>query len=692
MTMFTPLGLFVGVPCPEDDHCSLMNCIFQHTSKECAPTALRPLTPVIPPETLATDAEEPLRKRRRIDEAVDGSPSQAEVAVNKAEQRDQKNESSKEPTPNTDMKPSPKDMQNLRSVSNTVSPPRVKRSLSIPTSETKSKAPQQPAAPAAATPAPVAPKAPRAMTTPIRRQVKKESLNPRHLSKPPAAHAVRTAILVKLHEAMVSLNTQVAKSIDKSKKKALMLSPDELISMALDEEEKVAKENPSIYSNIVKLRITKLRKMTMPDWEKNVVAFLKLTPTTSQSQKTNNEVISTGLEPNEEIAVLTKFFASPENLAKAEFITSVPPDERVSAARSGAETAQGWEQCDRCKGRFQVFPGRREDGLLATGGPCTYHHAKPMLPQRQRTDHITGHKEAYYPCCNETVGTSSGCTKASWHVFKLSDPNRLAAIMQFQETPRQPGKGAKLPPVCFDCEMGYTTLGLELIRLTAVSWPQGKTLIDVLVRPIGEVLDFNTRYSGVHPEQFAKAIPYSTKANNKSKPTPADQASNTSSSQSQPPLQVVDSPTAARTLLFDHLQPETPLIGHAINNDLNACRIIHPTIVDTVFLYPHPRGLPIRFALRTLAKRFLDRAIQATGGSQGHDSMEDARATGDLVRVKVRETWKGLQRLGWRIKGGELVAPVDASSMGWQRQQGNIGVVGSGVLGYGAGVKRKDTG
>ena len=119
---------------------------------------------------------------------------------------------------------------------------------------------------------------------------------------------------------------------------------------------------------------------------------------------------------------------------------------------------------------------------------------------------------------------------------------------------------------------------------------------------------------------------------------------------------IVDSPMVARNLLFKLLSPSTPLIGHAIENDLNAARIVHPCIVDTVLLFPHPAGLPRRRALKTLAKQMLGRNIQI-GGSLGHDSKEDAIATGDLVRVKVGRKWKEMQREGWTRQEGRFVPP-----------------------------------
>jgi RNA exonuclease 1 len=203
------------------------------------------------------------------------------------------------------------------------------------------------------------------------------------------------------------------------------------------------------------------------------------------------------------------------------------------------------------------------------------------------------------------------------HVFKVSDVKRLSVIMPFIETP----ENDKVEPhtaVCFDCEMGYTTQGLELLRITAVSWPTHKPLLDVLVRPLGQLLDLNTRFSGVTAKQYFNAAPYD------SENLPTDPKN----------IGIVDSPYVARDLFLKLISPQTPVLGHALENDLNTIRLIHPTIVDTVILYPHQQGLPIRNGLRNLAKIHLGLDIQQ-GGAAGHDSFEDAWATGELVRCRV---------------------------------------------------------
>lgn len=633
--MFTPLGLFKDIPCPQGDQCSLLTCIFSHQAA----------APQVEQTQVAQSAtsEKPALKKIKVEPTPEVSSQVTEGPArggHKPQPSPSTNKANGKPQERRESAPK------LQSTARGVSPP-----ARGPTQRKPEPAPTK---------------------TPGRplRHAPKESLNPRMLLKAPAAHNVRSSIVTKLHGAMCALNDKMGKNA-KGTEKHLVLSRDELITMALDEEEKAAKENPSIYSNIVKLRIVKLSKMSQEDWIKEVKAHLnaryyKIQPV---EQLKESKPFNTGLSASEEIAISSKLVTPLNGLETFGYVTRAPTEDETEHARKGVLESKGWEKCDRCGGRFQVFPGRREDGLLTTGGPCTHHPGKPFYPPKKRTDHITGTKDPYYSCCGEPLGNSSGCTRTESHVFKVSEAKRLASILQFEQTPTQPDKGPQ-QPVCFDCEMGYTTQGLELIRLTAVSWPEGKGLLDILVRPIGEILDLNSRFSGIFPEHYVTAIPYGTEVLEKGPSSLED-------GEVEPTrMQVVESPAAARELLFQHLQPDTPLIGHAIDNDLNACRIIHPTIIDTVLLYPHQAGLPIRMSLKTLARRHLDRDIQ-TGGSRGHDSKEDSVATGDLVRVKALETWKRLKGRGWRIEDGKLIAPPGAEN---EDARG---------LGPGAGQKRK---
>ena len=477
-----------------------------------------------------------------------------------------------------------------------------------------------------------------------------EALNPRMLAKAPADHKIRYIYLKKLHEGMVRLNTETKASSDPSIK-AVHVSDSQLVTLALNEEERLAKENPGIYANVIKLRILAYsKKMTLAEWKAERLAAQetrKQQSTNSTHAATNDAgpVLATGLLAKEDIQILARLVADQKELHKYGYVTSVPTHAQIQEAKEVVRASQGFEQCERCQARFQVFPERREDGALTTGGRCQHHHGRIAYPQRNSSGGYTGAKERLYNCCNEPIGQSLGCVYADTHVFKIDDANRMASVFQFAQTP----DNADVPAdsaVSFDCEMGYTVNGMELIRLTAVSWPEGKALLDVLVRPLGPVLDLNSRYSGVYPKDFLNAKPYNERE------------------ASCGELRIVDSPQEARKLLFKLLSPNTPLIGHAIENDLNTTRIVHPTIVDTVLLYPHPTGLPRRRALKALTKQILARDIQTGHGAAGHDSKEDAVATGDLVRWQVAKKWKEMKREGWKSEDGMLVAPTTLQKSG----------------------------
>lgn len=276
------------------------------------------------------------------------------------------------------------------------------------------------------------------------------------------------------------------------------------------------------------------------------------------------------------------------------------------------------------------------------------------------------------------MGDSSGCTKAETHVFKVSEVKRLASLLNFIETPEN-DKADSDSPINIDCEMGYTVHGLELIRLTATRWPSGTTILDILVRPFGEVLDPNSRFSGVSSAELADAPRLS-----------ADETSpNKLSGMSG--LHRVDSPKVARDLLLRFLTPETPVIGHGLENDLNSLRLIHHTVIDTALLFPHGQGLPYRNALRSLVSIHLGRSIQAgggklTGAGSGHDSKEDANAAGDLVHWAVGREWLGMKARGWKLEGDKLVPPPNEKGLMEEASFSQLGQV--------SGAKRKleDTG
>lgn len=151
-----------------------------------------------------------------------------------------------------------------------------------------------------------------------------------------------------------------------------------------------------------------------------------------------------------------------------------------------------------------------------------------------------------------------------------------------------------------DCEMCYTAVGLELTRATLLD-DHGEVLVDRLVKPPRPIVDYNTRYSGMTPAMLAD---------------------------------VTTTLEDVRIAFAEHLGSRDILVGHSLENDLKALKMIHRNVIDSAVLYTHPRGPPFKNSLRYLALKHLGRTIQT--GADGHDSQEDALAALDLARIKLQ--------------------------------------------------------
>ncbi|CAO2656675.1 Nn.00g054780.m01.CDS01 [Neocucurbitaria sp. VM-36] len=156
--------------------------------------------------------------------------------------------------------------------------------------------------------------------------------------------------------------------------------------------------------------------------------------------------------------------------------------------------------------------------------------------------------------------------------------------------------------ISVDCEMCKAEDDqLVLTRISLLNW-DGSVVLDKLVKPNVTIKDYLTQWSGITATMLENVAT-----------TLAD-------------IQVE---------LLDIITPRTILIGHSLNSDLNALKLTHPFIIDTGILYPHPRGPPYKQSLKWLAQKYLKREVQK--GTQGHNSVEDARTCLDLVKQKCEK-------------------------------------------------------
>ncbi|OMJ18897.1 RNA exonuclease 3 [Smittium culicis] len=209
--------------------------------------------------------------------------------------------------------------------------------------------------------------------------------------------------------------------------------------------------------------------------------------------------------------------------------------------------------CSRCKKSFtNQLPSEDKNILLA----CSYHHGKLVVidsSTKSKTGlfmkpkgKAKGGKNEFnreYSCCKGNISTPP-CDSGP-HIFRIVNDGLLHSIIPYVSTMELENENAyKL--LALDCEMCYSTIGIELTRVTIIDH-DGVVILDELVKIYGEVLDLNTRYSGVSSLDDAK---YNFKE--------------------------------IQEKIMKMISKDTILLGHGLENDLRALRIVHGKVIDTV--------------------------------------------------------------------------------------------------------------
>lgn len=246
--------------------------------------------------------------------------------------------------------------------------------------------------------------------------------------------------------------------------------------------------------------------------------------------------------------------------------------------------------CQRCGKPFVVL----EDGVYQTKEECVYHAGKLFGKKGQQI--------RSYSCCQGDAG-SPGCCVGQVHVS-----DEMHDTEGFMTTIVSPLADQRKKIFSMDCEMCYTTRGLELTRITVVNWNL-EVVYDTFVMPERSIVDYNTRFSGVTAELLRG---------------------------------VTTTIREVQAVLLSMIHKDTILVGHSLESDLKATKLIHSKVVDTSVVFPHRLGAPYKRALRNLMADHLKKIIQDS--VEGHDSFEDAKACLELMRWKVKEDMKKTTR------------------------------------------------
>ncbi|XP_073401707.1 RNA exonuclease 1 homolog isoform X2 [Dendrobates tinctorius] len=186
---------------------------------------------------------------------------------------------------------------------------------------------------------------------------------------------------------------------------------------------------------------------------------------------------------------LKKYIMTPEQLKENSYPLEHPEksESAVVFTEDEKKNSDTCKICCRCGAEYLVTP----KGKCVRQEECVHHWG------RLRRLRVPGGWETQYSCCSGAVG-STGCQVAKQHVQDGRKDNLVGFVKTFEKLTSSEGSPGVF---ALDCEMCYTTKGLELTRVTVINY-QLKVIYDTFVIPDNKIVDYNTRFSGVTEEDL----------------------------------------------------------------------------------------------------------------------------------------------------------------------------------------------
>ncbi|XP_077545647.1 putative exonuclease GOR [Haemaphysalis longicornis] len=310
--------------------------------------------------------------------------------------------------------------------------------------------------------------------------------------------------------------------------------------------------------------------------------------------------------------LLLPYVLTPKELFRCGYPRLCPKNSGRVVCVEGDAIYSSRKTCSRCRASFMIT----RSGDYYANSACFFH---------------TGRCSAIgFSCCGAPAD-HPGCNSSYYHICPFGARDKWdTAAFAFVRTRRRNGGTREV--FALDCEMCFTIRGFEVARVSVVDC-NGTTVYDSYVKPGSRVLDYSTPYSGITAEHLRNV---------------------------RTTLQDV------QAVLFRLLNASTVLVGHGLENDLRALRLVHDTVVDTSMVFPHHRGFPYRRSLRSLVAAYLNRGVP--NGPLGHDSVEDAKACMELMLWKAARD----QEMRNRLKGGARGCPTQPSQLDGDVDKGSV--------------------